>query len=543
MRMNVDEQEERLLRSVALQNSKAVLLARERAERDLLQTKEALEESNRRVTNILDSITDGFVAVDNDWRFTYINRRGEEIMQPLGKARQEVLGSRLWDAFPDLVRTKCEENVRRAARERVTVQFESFYQPLNAWFDIRAYPSPDGLSIYYRDITERKDAEKALQRSEEQLRALADSIPQLAWMAEANGDITWYNRKWYDYTGSDFEQMHGWGWQSVHDPKMLPLVLERWQASIKSGEPFEMEFPLRGADGVFRWFLTRVNPVRDGKDRVIRWFGTNTDVDAVRRAQEALRESKRQLAEANADLDRRVQQRTASLQQAIGQLEEFSYSVSHDLRAPIRAIEAYAHYISADFGPQIPAEAHEFLRKIVRNTARMNRLINDVLKLSRIARSDIRMQPVAVQALIEEIIERHPEMQTPHAHLEVRADVTVLADEVSLSQVIANLLSNAIKFVPPGVRPVVKISCEQHGERIRLSVQDNGIGIKPEYQPKLFGMFQRLHSNPDYDGTGVGLAIVKKAVERMGGTMGVESDGVSGSRFWIELSNALGNGV
>ncbi|MGE5206597.1 MAG: PAS domain S-box protein [Chlamydiota bacterium] len=134
-----------------------------------------------------------------------------------------------------------------------------------------------------------------MERSEQEFRTMAESIPQLDWMANPDGYIYWYNQRWYDYTGTTPEQMMGWGWQAVHDPEMLPKVMERWQASIQSGEPFEMVFPLRGADGVFRPFLTRIVPVRDAEGRVARWFGTNTDITSQQRAEEALRKSEERL--------------------------------------------------------------------------------------------------------------------------------------------------------------------------------------------------------------------------------------------------------
>ena len=146
-----------------------------------------------------------------------------------------------------------------------------------------------------RDITESKWAEEALRESEEQFRTLADSIPNLAWWANADGYITWYNRRWYEYTGTTPQQMEGWGWQSVHDPKVLPNVLERWKTSITTGEPFDMEFPLRGADGLFRPFLTRVLPLKDSAGKVLRWFGTNTDISVIKQAEDALRESEERL--------------------------------------------------------------------------------------------------------------------------------------------------------------------------------------------------------------------------------------------------------
>ena len=147
-----------------------------------------------------------------------------------------------------------------------------------------------GMTGVVQDISTRKAAEDTLRQSEEVLRALANSIPQLAWMAQADGSIVWYNQRWYDYTGTNLAQMAGWGWQSVHDPEVLPMVLQRWNESIRTGNPFDMEFPIRGADGQFRWFLTRINAVRDRLGHVVRWVGTNTDVDQVKRMQQALRD-------------------------------------------------------------------------------------------------------------------------------------------------------------------------------------------------------------------------------------------------------------
>ncbi|GGE73683.1 ATP-binding protein [Massilia psychrophila] len=147
-----------------------------------------------------------------------------------------------------------------------------------------------GMTGVVQDISTRKVAEDTLRQSEEVLRALANSIPQLAWMAQADGSIVWCNERWYEYTGTSLAQMAGWGWQSVHDPEVLPMVLQRWNESIRTGNPFDMEFPIRGADGQFRWFLTRVNAVRDRRGHVVRWVGTNTDVDQVKRVQQALRD-------------------------------------------------------------------------------------------------------------------------------------------------------------------------------------------------------------------------------------------------------------
>ena len=195
-----------------------------------------------------------------------------------------------------------------------------------------------------------------------------------------------------------------------------------------------------------------------------------------------------------------------------------------------------------DFGKDLTPEARGFVEKIARSTRRMQSLVDDVLTISRIGRAELRMHPVRLQAFVEEIVEQHATMQAPAASITIETPHTVVADDVSLSQVISNLLSNAVKFVAPGRKPVVRVWSEQIRDGVRLWVEDNGIGIKPEHRAKLFGMFQRLTSDPRYDGTGIGLAIVRKAVERMGGSVGVESGEIGGSIFWVELRGVTDEG-
>lgn len=156
-------------------------------------------------------------------------------------------------------------------------------------------PTNDGNGAVPRARLEGAPKQSAAHESEERLRTLVDNIPQLAWMANADGWIFWYNRRWYEYTGTTPEQMEGWGWQSVHDPRELPRVLEGWKASIATGRPFEMTFPLRSAAGEFRWFLTRVFPLKDAEGKVQRWFGTNTDVHEIRELEQRLRRSEERL--------------------------------------------------------------------------------------------------------------------------------------------------------------------------------------------------------------------------------------------------------
>jgi signal transduction histidine kinase len=273
--------------------------------------------------------------------------------------------------------------------------------------------------------------------------------------------------------------------------------------------------------------------------------------DALLRTEQALRESERQLREWNTDLERRVAERTASLEETISDLEDFSHSITHDLRAPLRAIRSFAQILGEECLACGRPKAQEHIHRITSAAARMDRLIQDVLQYSRLARSELRLSPVNVQELLRGIIESYPAFQPPQVEIQINGPLPrLLGNEAALTQCFSNLLGNALKFVAPGTRPQVRVWAERVGgpkaetqdsqpaipSTVRLSFADNGIGIPKDAHERIFKMFQRLDKS--YDGTGVGLTVVRKAVEKMGGKVGLESEPGRGSRFWIELKTA-----
>ena len=307
-------------------------------------------------------------------------------------------------------------------------------------------------------------------------------------------------------------------------------------ARLRRGDRIDHYETLRQRkDGTLLDISLTVSPLRDDTGRIVGASKIARDITELRKAREALRQN-------NQELEKRVAERTASLTQAIGQMEEFSYSVSHDLRSPVRAMQGYAQALLEDYGGKLDQQGCEFLNNIIRSAARMDRLVRELLTYSRLARADISLQPVSLDYLVRDIITQYPEMQAHRARMTIQPGLqSVIAHEPSLTQAISNLLSNAVKFVAPGVKPSIRIYSESRDDRLRLWIQDNGIGIKPEHQARLFGLFQRIHPEQKYEGTGIGLAVVRKSVERMGGTVGVESEG-QGSRFWIELPAASNSG-
>lgn len=247
-------------------------------------------------------------------------------------------------------------------------------------------------------------------------------------------------------------------------------------------------------------------------------------------------EANRRLKQVNESLEARVKLRTSQLEESNSNLEAFAYSISHDLRAHLRGMTAFARLLEEDFGQSMSATAQGYVQRIQTSGERMGALIEDILAFSRALRSELKLEQVKLDEVVDEVMAAYPEFRGPHARIEVRGPLgEVMGNAAALRQCLFNLLSNAVKYVVRGETPEVIVRSEQRGTRLRLWVEDKGIGISPGQQATIFEMFQRLHNSDDYEGTGLGLAIVQKAVERMGGKAGVESELGDGSRFWIEL--------
>jgi PAS domain S-box-containing protein len=254
-----------------------------------------------------------------------------------------------------------------------------------------------------------------------------------------------------------------------------------------------------------------------------------------RTAQKTLEEELRRV---NTTLETRIRERTEDLEDALKEMAAFSYSIAHDLRAPLRAMTGFAQVLSEECSQELGEEGRDYAAKISEAARKMNQMIDDLLTYSRLTRTDILCHPLNPEVVLDLVLRRlGSEIRQKDAQVTVvRPLPIVLAHEITLEQVLINLISNALKFVAPGVKPQIRIWGEEHPEWMRISVEDNGIGIPPEYRKKIFEIFERLHPEGNYPGTGIGLAIVNRAVERMRGRVGVEAArSGTGSCFWVEL--------
>jgi PAS domain S-box-containing protein len=513
-----------------------------------------------------------------------------------------------------------------------------------------------GGAVSERDIANHKRDAEAIKNSEERFRTLANAIPQLCWMANAEGWTFWYNQRWYEFTGTTPLEMVGSGWQSVHDPKFLPTILEGWQKSIQDGEPFEMVYPLRAGDGTFHPFLTRVMPLRDQAGKVVRWFGTNTDITEQRRTEDALRENQERLQVAqqvawvgtfewnlqtgvnrwtpeleamyglqpgefagslkswedlmcpedreqavlrlreametgsfeaewrviwpdgatrwlfgrawvfkdaagkplrmvganidvtdrkhaelevlrmNAELELRVQRRTIELEAANRELEAFAYSVSHDLRAPLRGIDGWSLALLEDYDAQLDDGARQYLNRVRSETQRMGHLIDDMLQLSRVNRGEMKLHQIDLTTLANHIAARLRDAQ-PERSMEfvIAPELVAFGDGRLLEIALTNLFSNAVKFTGKRDNALIEFGKTEKEGEMAFYIRDNGAGFVMAYAANLFGAFQRLHKATEFAGTGIGLATVQRVVRRHGGRVWADAALNRGATFCFTL--------
>ncbi len=356
------------------------------------------------------------------------------------------------------------------------------------------------------DITDLKDAEKALRESEEHFRQLAEAGPQIVWLSNGNGELDFVNRRWVDFSGLDLA--------STKDPIRIQTrlhpeddVLARWWKSVSTATPFELEARLRNKNGEFRWFMMRSVPVMDESGRVQRWFGTSTDIHESKTLQ-------------------------LELSRANQALEQFAYSASHDLQEPLRSVRIFSDMLFKRCGAKFDGQEREFLEYVRDGAARMEMLVRDLLSYTQASRMEKPAAPadagVAFETALGNLAGAIAETK---ASIECDVLPKVYVSSTQLTQLFQNLLSNALKYHRPEEPPLIQASAVKQNGNWVFSVKDNGIGIEPEFKERIFGLFKRLHTRDEYSGTGIGLAICQRIVESHGGRIWVESRPGQGSDF------------
>ena len=389
------------------------------------------------------------------------------------------------------------------------------------------------------DIHDRNKAEETLRDSEERYRILTEVSPQAIWMGDRNSGITYCNQYWFDYSGLTMEQTAGYGWIHIIHPDDRVGVARHWHRVFKTSMQavanatnYETEIRFRRvSDGSYRWHLVRGLPFRDAAGQIIKWVGIASDIHDRKVAEAALQQL-------NEMLEQRIQERTLQLEAANKELESFSYSVSHDLRSPLRHIAGFIELLQKRHSSTTTLDeaSQRYLRIIAETSKQAGILIDELLTFSRMGRTEMRYIKINMEQLVEEI-KRDLQIQAPgraiNWHIESLPEVQ--GDPSMLRLVLRNLIDNAVKYSQTQNPAEITVGSTDNENEVVFFVQDNGVGFNMQYVHKLFGVFQRLHSDPQFEGTGVGLANVQRIIHRHNGRVWAESVVDNGATFYFSL--------
>ena len=455
-----------------------------------------------------------------------------------GKGKQ-IIGKNLADAVPELKNQpflqilddvfttgKIYESKNEVAQLQVnnvlgTYYFNYTYKPIRN--DAGEVYGIINMAI---NVTEQVLAMKKLEASEEQFSAMADNISQFAWMADETGWIYWYNKRWYDYTGTNHEERQGWEWQKALHPDMAQGVIKSFKKAIEAGKDWEDTFLLRGKDGVYLWFLSRAVPLKDNEGKVIKWFGTNTDITEQK------------------ENNKKAEAATLMAEDAMKAKQQFLSNMSHEIRTPMNAIIGFTNVV---LKTKLDENQIKYINAIKASGDSLIMLIDDILDLAKVDAGKMIFQiiPFKLSESMNAIIHLFEiKIQEKNLELVNQYDATIpeilLGDPLRLHQIIINLLSNAIKFTAKGKIGLSVRLLEEDDEKatIEFSIKDTGIGIPENRLEYIFGAFQQATNETSqlFGGTGLGLAIVKQLVEYQSGTLAVTSKVDEGSNFSFVLS-------
>jgi PAS domain S-box-containing protein len=402
-----------------------------------------------------------------------------------------------------------------------------------------------GVMAVAIDVTDQVLARLKVEESNQQFKFVTDFMPQIIWATKPDGYHDFYNKRWYDYTGLTYEQSKDTGWNTALHPDDQERAWEVWRYSLQTGDPYEIEYRFRRFDGEYRWFLGRALPLRDEAGNILKWYGTCTDIDDQKKSSDLLEEKVEERT-------RELESQKNELKRSNANLEEFAYAASHDLKEPIRKIRTFADRLKNKLGGRLTDDAQYYFQRMEKAAERMQLLIDDLLDYSHVSTTNNYPDDIDLNKKVTQVLEDlEVAIAETNAKITVGSLPMIKGHRRQIQQLFQNLITNAVKFRKPDVIPQIHISWSVvRGEDISslnlhqelkyelynlIKISDNGIGFEQEHADKIFQMFQRLHGKQEYEGTGIGLAIVRKVVENHKGFIIAESEPGKGATFKVYL--------
>ncbi|MFA6135497.1 MAG: ATP-binding protein [Phycisphaerae bacterium] len=499
---------------------------------ELIQARSEIEAGLERYTDLYDFAPVGYFTLGPDGTIGQVNIMGASL---LGIDRSQLVRRGLgqfvapddsdrWNQyFASVLRSAekqtCELTFTRADGSTFYARLESIR------LDRPAQESPAGgkspaISVAMSDVSERQQAEKAVRDSERLYRAIGESIDYGVWVCDPSGRNIYASESFLKLVGLTQEQCSKFGWGEVLHPDDAERTISEWKECVRTGGKWDVEHRFRGVDGQWHPILARGVPVQNERGDVICWAGINLDISRMKQAEDALQQATEELDRSNKDL------------------AQFAYVVSHDLQEPLRQVTGFMKLLQDRYKGKLDDRADEYIRHAVDGASRMSNLIMDLLAYSRVHTGGRQPSAIACQVALDRAL-----ANLGTALYESNAGVThdplptLVADETQIVQLFQNLIGNALKFRREGVAPKIHVGARQQEGQWLFSVKDNGIGISPDQHDRIFVIFQRLHGHEHYPGTGIGLAICKKIVDRHRGRIWVESKVGEGTTFYFAIKS------
>ncbi|HET8858361.1 PAS domain S-box protein [Marivirga sp.] len=478
-----------------------------------VKNKKGVERALAEKKNILESISDAFYALDEQFRFTYVN---ESALKTMGKTQKNLIGKYLFSEFPELEKSVFKDYLLEVQQTGKPAQFEFYYQYFDLWFDENIYPSQDGFSVYYKDITDRKIISQALEEAYEKENEILDSISDAFLAVDEENNFTYLNKKAENLLNIKKEHALGQNIWDIFDHAIEDNVKKNLADAKKNKTSIVFDYfnePLK------TWFNIRSYPSKNGLSIYFR------DITFEKHQQ-------KELEKLNADL----QDYTKKLETSNKELEQFAYIASHDLQEPLRMVSSFMAMLKNKYEVELDEKAHSYIDFAVDGAHRMRQIIIDLLEFSRAGNHQESIEKLNLNVEIDEVLSLlHSSINNKNVNLEIAELPDVYYSKTAIRQLFRNLIGNSIKYSNKDNNPIIEVNWTENKSEFQFEITDNGIGIDEIYHEKIFQIFQRLHSKSEYEGTGLGLAICKKIVERYRGNIWVESQLGKGSSFFFTL--------